>query len=265
MELARLEHHGVDLVNKMIRRIHDSGFGQFPPTLAPIGPDFDYRSSYELFLGRHGRGGLHIAWDTNLLIDYFNHGRALWNGEALPDLTQGEHGNELESLQMIVTLWVLRDMHFHIMPKTISDSKKGNLRSDRKQMRFDAWHQFCRAISLVSDESDYRGETLDLPKSTLETALQSVPEGNDRTLVSQAVQRKMHVFLTRDKRVLKAESKLRIHGLAVRSPGDLLEDLIAAGAFHCIFEPRRYLYWPMPDQQRVSHLILALAAENRHP
>jgi len=37
-----------------------------------------------LFLGRRGRGPLCIAWDTNLLLDYFQHGRALGMASPYP-------------------------------------------------------------------------------------------------------------------------------------------------------------------------------------
>ncbi|MFD6135742.1 hypothetical protein [Isoptericola sp. NPDC060257] len=46
-------------------------------------------------------------------------------------------------------------------------------------------------------------------------------------------------------------------GLLLVTPLDLVEELGAVGALHCLFEPQ-HLYWPMPDQQRVSHLIHAL-------
>ena len=48
-------------------------------------------------------------------------------------------------------------------------------------------------------------------------------------------------------------------GLLVVSPLDLIEELGAAGTLHCLFE-KQYLYWPMPDLQRVPHLINALAS-----
>lgn len=260
-EFACLEHYGVALVNDTIRRIRASGHTIPPVVSPPEGPHFRYEQGPELFLGRRGRGALHVAWDTNLLIDYFEHGLALWNGESLSELVPGERGEQLEALQIIVTLWVLRDIRFHILPRTITDSKKRKLSEQREALRLAAWREFCAAIALVGDENDYRGDTLILPRSELQRALSSVPAGNDRDLVADAVRRKVHVFLTRDRGVLRARQALRPFGLHIASPQDLLEDLAACGALHGLFVPQ-YLYWPMPDQQRVAHLICTLTDDN---
>jgi hypothetical protein len=76
-------------------------------------------------------------------------------------------------------------------------------------------------------------------------------------LVEAAVRFRAHVFLTRDDGILKAKDALRRFGLLVAKPLDVVEELVACGAFHCLLAPR-YAYWPMPDQQRVGHLIHAL-------
>lgn len=256
-EFARLERYGPALASDTIRRLRASGVNLPSAVPPPEGPHFRYEQGPSLFLGRKGRGALHIAWDTNLLIDYFEHGLALWKGEPLSALLPGERGEQLEALQIIVSLWVLRDIRFHILPRIIDDSKKQQLSEVRRAHRRTAWSEFCAAIALVGDEDDYRGETLILPRSELERALSSVPAGNDRALVADAVRNKIHVFLTRDKGVLLARKTLRPFGLHVTSPQDLLEDLAACGALHCLFTPQ-HLYWPMPDQQRVAHLIRAL-------
>ncbi len=104
-ELAELEHHGVDLVNVMVRRIRTSGLPLPHTRTIPEGPHFEYEPTKDLFFGRHGRGPLVVVWDTNLLIDYFDHGRALWAGESLPDILPSDQGDQLEALQVIMTLW----------------------------------------------------------------------------------------------------------------------------------------------------------------
>ncbi|OHV03431.1 hypothetical protein [Mycobacterium talmoniae] len=257
-EFARLERYGIALVNDTIGRIRASGI-DIPTSLAPSeGPYFRYEHGPSLFLGRKGCGALHIAWDTNLLIDYFEHGYGLWEGESLPDLVPGERGEQLEALQIIVTLWVLRDIRFHILARTIDDSKKRNLSEERRLQRRTAWREFRAAIAVVGDEDEDRGETLILPRSELDRALSSVPAGNDRDLVTDAVRTKVHVFLTRDKGVLRTRKVLWPFGLHIASPQDLLEELAACGALNCLLAPDQ-LYWPMPDQQRVAHLISALA------
>ena len=48
-------------------------------------------------------------------------------------------------------------------------------------------------------------------------------------------------------------------GLLIASPQDMLEELAACGALHCLMTPTA-LYWPAPDQLRVAHLLDALGA-----
>lgn len=86
-----------------------------PPSGTPVaeGPHFVYQDNPRLFLGRRGRGPLRVAWDTNLLIDYFEHGRALWENKSLPELVPGTYGEELEGLQIVMAVWILRDIRFY--------------------------------------------------------------------------------------------------------------------------------------------------------
>ncbi len=213
-----------------------------------------------MFLGRVGRGPLQIAWDTNLLVDYFEYGAQLWEGEPLPQVIPTDQGDELEGLQMLVSLWVLRDIRFHILPGVIDDSKRKPLAPARRQRRLRAWEEFCAALALVEDGEDGDDSPISpvgITDRQIDEALSHVPDGNDRALVRDALTTGMHAFMTRDKGILKARARLMPLGLLLASPLDLLEELGAAGALHCLFEPK-HLYWPMPDQQRVSHLIKAL-------
>lgn len=102
------------LATAVSRRLRDD-FA--PPAGTPIveGPHFFYEHNPRLFLGRRGRGPLRIACDTNLLIDYFEHGRALWEGKSLPELVPGAWGEELEGLQIIMATGILRDIRFYIL------------------------------------------------------------------------------------------------------------------------------------------------------
>lgn len=251
-----LEQYGVALANSTVARLRASGVTERRPVRPPEGPQFRYEAGPDLFLGRKGLGPLHIAWDTNLLIDYFDHGRALWKGESLTFHPPTEQDEQVEALEIIIGLWVLRDIRFHILPLVIEDAKKV-LSHERRLRRCAAWKEFCAAMSLVSVEGEWSGQTLILPDSLLERALMSVPEGYDRMLVRDSVKRRLHVFLTRDKEILSSKGALKPFGLLVTSPQDLLEDLSASGSLHCLLAPQ-YLYWPLPDQQRVAHLVRAL-------
>ena len=57
--------------------------------------------------------------------------------------------------------------------------------------------------------------------------------------------------------VLACKQGLRPFGLLIAAPGDLLEQLSACCALHCLLVPQA-AYWPLLDQARVTHLINAL-------
>jgi len=253
-----LEAWGLRLLNQVSRALREAFPDPPHGDHVPLGPHFDYSWAPYLFLGRHGGGPLHIAWDTNLLIDYFQHGRSLWDREN--DI-ESSYGDELEALQMLIALWVIRDIRFYVLREVLRDAKR-RLTAQRQADRLRAFQQFASALMLVqSGERDIdepsRAGLLILPDSELVRALDAVPEGGDRQLVHDAVRRGMNVFLTRDEGVLKAAPRLAPFGLLIASPGDLLEMLVGCGAFHCIWAPG-YAYWPLPDQARVTHLIRAL-------
>jgi hypothetical protein len=268
-EYRRLEGWGVHLAKRVSARLraaltddhgeHLQAYGAGWPV--PEGPHFVYEAGPAIFLGRRGRGPLHVAWDTNLLLDYFQFGSALWEGDGLPDSVGQDYAAELEGLQLLLGLWVFRDIRFLILPDTIEDAKK-KLSPERRGDRIRAFEEFAAALRLVgSGEADLdvpsRRGLLILPESELRRALAEVPPGFDRRLVEAAVRSGAHIFLTRDAGVLRSRNVLRPFGLLMASPLDLLEELVGCGAFDCLLKPR-CAYWPMPDQQRVAHLIRAL-------
>ncbi|GAA1828400.1 hypothetical protein [Actinomadura chokoriensis] len=267
-EYSSLEGWGIQIVNSMGARLRaalidpaDKGAcNRLLSGPIPEGPHFVYESSTNLFNARRGRGPLFIAWDTNILIDYFEYGRALWEGSELPSLPE-EYYAELEGIQLLIALWVMRDIRFIILPGTIKDAKK-RLPAERRAQRVRAFREFTSALILVSSgpsriDSPSREGLLVLPDSLLEDAATNVPQGFDRILVTSAARMGIHVFMTMDKGILKQRETFRSFGLLLASPLDTFEHLLACGAFHCMFAPR-YAHWPLPDQMRVGHLIRAL-------
>jgi hypothetical protein len=254
-----LEAYGVRLLNRVSRQLREA-FDPPELTFAPVGPDFDYASCPELFGGRRGRGPLTVVWDTNLLIDYFQHGRALWKDEPLPD-ELGDYGDELEALQLIVAVWVIRELRFHILPRVLVDAKR-KLSQKRRGERINALENFAAALRLVGSEHEpasARSRARSLKSNGgLRRVLAQVPS-TDRPLVADAVELDAHVFLTRDRGVLACKQGLRPFGLLIATPADLLEQLAAYGALHCLLIPNA-AYWPLPDQARVTHMINALPA-----
>lgn len=264
-DYRNLERWGIDLVNKMAGTLRASlGGEKVAEILAPWegkppphGPDFHYDSSPDLFLGRRGYGPLRVAWDTNLLVDYFKYGRELWSAGSPPDEIDDDYAAELEGLQLIVSLWVLRDIRFSIIPATLTDGSGKRDPAEGPAWRH-AFDEFRNAIQLVDDdESEPDGRLLILPDSEYARLTSTVPKGYDRRLVEHAARTGQHVFLTRDKRVVKKRKTVRQSGLLLMSPLDLFEELMFSGAFNCFLHPR-FAFWPMPDQQRVAHLINAL-------
>lgn len=227
------------------------------------GPHFVYQQSPSLFLGRRGRGPVRVAWDTNLLIDYFEHGQAIWEGASLPASVPGSYGEELEGLQIVLAIWILYDIRFYILRSTLRDARRV-LSARRLEQRLQAFHEFASAVSFVAGRDDTREPPpLVLPDTELRAALSAVPGGNDRRLVEECVRQHLHVFLTRDAKVLKARSALRPFGVYIGTPLDLLEELTAIGALHCLLDPRSS-YWPAPRRERVAHIYHAtLEAEYR--
>ena len=231
-----------------------------PPRIRPFeGPHFVYADNPRLFLGRRGRGPLRVAWDTNLLIDYFEHGRDLWEGECLPDVVPGAYGEELEGLQIVMAIWILRDIRFYILDATSRDAKTA-LSIRRLEQRLEAFREFAGALSCVEPQDEEpEPPPLLLPDSELRRALETVPAGNDRGLVAEAARKHLHLFLTRDQKVLRARDALRPFGLFIGSPLDVLQELVACGALFCLTDSR-FLYWPLPDRTRVAYLYHATLA-----
>ncbi len=183
-----LEAYGVRLLNRVSRQLREA-FDPPELTFAPVGPDFDYASCPELFGGRRGRGPLTVVWDTNLLIDYFQHGRALWKDEPLPD-ELGDYGDELEALQLIVAVWVIRELRFHILPRVLVDAKR-KLSQKRRGERINALENFAAALRLVGSEHEpasARSRARSLKSNGgLRRVLAQVPS-TDRPLVADAVE-----------------------------------------------------------------------------
>lgn len=257
-EMYQLEALGIQLVETIIARAGLVGSAPSNRRAWAVGPDFDYCESSVIFAGRLGRGPLRIAMDTNLLIDYFEHGHAMWVGAPVAELHAGEYGEHLEALQLILAVWVLRDIEFVMLKESLSDSKRRKLAPNLDQRNRKAWMEFYNALA----HSPHRSEDTShaeqrLPPRLVDRVTEVVPPGGDRRLVRAALNDGAHVFLTRDKGVLRASDQIRAFGLSVMAPGDLLEALSRYGALNFLWDPAS-LYWPLPDQEKVAHMIWAM-------
>ncbi|WP_191282391.1 hypothetical protein [Pseudolysinimonas yzui] len=258
-EKYRYEALGLELVKHVIRRAGLLGTQTANPLIPKaIGPDFTYESNPTLFAGRAGRGPLTVVLDTNLLIDYFENGWTMWRGESLPELHPGEYGEHLEALQLILAVWVSRDIELMMLEESLHDTRGRTISSDRDKRNRNGWDEFYRALS-HSPHRPTKGIPAPVPPRIVELITANVPVGGDRRLIRAALNTEAHVFLTRDKDLLRLKADLRGLGLSILSPGDLLEALSAYGALNFLWDPAS-LYWPMPDQEKVAHMIWALPA-----
>jgi hypothetical protein len=232
---------------------------QLPPHSSlsvPSGPLFDYQFGEDLFLGRTGRGPLRITWDTNLLLDFFEHGEHILTG--LPIDEPGALGEELEAMQVIMALSMVRDIRFRISGLTVRDSKTKRLSRKQVSDRWNAYLHFAAALTETDGPEEQTAQFSPTHGSDAEAALAKVPQGNDRALVLDALSAGQHVFLTRDRKIRRARESLSHHGLLLVSPQDLLEMLASSGALLCLIDPGRYLQWGLLDPHRVTHLLEGL-------
>lgn len=241
-------------------RVSSTGTDAIIDGMNDVGRHFEYRRAGRLFSGRDGEGPLEIVWDTNILLDYLSHGRQMWDGELLKD-DGSDYSAELQGLQLIVELWTRRDLRFHILGRTLTDARQ-RLENDRIVARRHAIDEVAAALQLDMWASVEDPPPAPYPSraTTIAAAVRRVPSGADRDLIAQAIAFGMHVFLTRDKGLLRLSAELSPCGLWVASPLDLLEDLAACGGLDALLDPRS-MWWPAPDLQRVSHLIRALSPE----
>jgi hypothetical protein len=195
-EYGSLEGWGLHLFNSMAARVRAALSSLLeedrslvrPGDPVPEGPHFVYETAPSIFHARTGQGPLFIAWDTNLVIDYFKFGRRLWEGGGLPDAQDENYGSELEGLQLLIALWTLRDIRFVILPPTIDDAKK-RLSPERRADRLRAFNEVALSLRLVSSEPPHsdlpsRDGLLVLPTARaadkVVSAVQMVPRGDRR-------------------------------------------------------------------------------------
>jgi hypothetical protein len=225
-------------------------------TWIPPGPGFDYADSPYLFGTRRGYGPLHIVWDTNLLIDYFQYGNALWEFGEVP----ARANDELEAFQILTPLWVVRDIRFHVLPRVIVDATK-QLSPERRAQRVNAIERFAAALQLVGTDPRSpitRDGLLVLPGKRAHPSARpdpapagSQPDRPGRPRVPD--QREQAPGSQRGSPPPRAPD--RFTARHARSPAQ-------CGAFHCLFAPE-YLVWPLPDQARVTELLDALAPDQQ--
>ncbi|WFB87541.1 MULTISPECIES: hypothetical protein [Streptomyces] len=230
---------------------------------------FDYATAPQIFLRREGIGPLHMAWDTNILVDYLQYGKALWGDESL-GIENPEYASQVEAVGRIMDpLFCFWDIRIHLFGEILDDAKR-ELSIERRSEREHALERFARALMFAdwSEESGERGDLeSDYPQDSLFAAEEliqplnatrqsltaALPNGHDRILVTEAVKRGMHVFLTRDRGILRAAPLADRLGLLILSPVEFLQLFEESGL--------SALQFPAPDLARISKVIEALGSD----
>jgi hypothetical protein len=163
------------------------------------GPYFVYDAAPGLFLGRSGLGPLKVVWDTNILLDYLQHGHEIWDDENF-DVDDDDYRAELDALAFLVNLWTRRDIQIDVLEQSIVDARR-HLSEKREADRAKAVREVANALALERMYAD--DDDSDAPRAVLsdahENLLRRIPAGNDRGLVRESMARCSHVFVTRDR------------------------------------------------------------------
>lgn len=173
------------------------------------GPGFCVLSDPVLF--RRADGGdapLLVALDTNVLIDLVSNADAVIGEEPTPDLA---YGRQLAALGDLLEIWMVRDVRFVPLLRSLNDSARGPLSPARARVRRRTLDAVAEALSFQTDdwEWDWAAENLWQPPRSVAPSL--IPGEADRTLVEAATALRCDVFLTRDERVMAANGHVAVH------------------------------------------------------
>lgn len=205
---------------------------------------------------------MQVAWDTNVLLDYLQYGFHMWDGRELA-VKESKYRADLEALDALMNLYILLDFRFHLFDQMLVDAKK-ELSTERRDQRSTAIDRFASALYYTDydeeDDSEWEPHDSRYTQLTLldeateqgfyDNLLGTLPDGHDRLLVKEAIDRQVHVFLTRDEGILRCADTFKPLGLLITSPSHLC-DLIDEAQIP-------YPNLPAPDLARVSQVIKAL-------
>lgn len=200
-----------------------------------------------VFGNRFGVGPLIAMPDTNILIEIRDQ-LAEVEGAMVIYPEWNAHGDRIGVLRELVQLWWFRDLRFAVGPEHLADSKHRPLVGERKRAREEAVEElevdFFERGGMATSISEAGEVSLEDQPCVLH-AVPAVPPQRDaargrdrwrwpndvpdRDLVEAAYDRGCHVFITEDKKVLRCNRSLVTHGLAVLTPGELLQELEDSG------------------------------------
>ncbi|MDQ0276428.1 hypothetical protein QO003_000731 [Arthrobacter silviterrae] len=191
-------------------------------------------------------GPLVISLDSNILIDLREHGVAVLNNGQIVDLER-EYARNLEGLGTILNLWLVRDLRFVVTPRSLTDARR---RTDRfLASHAPAVEAIGEALAFQIGDWGQRAPS-NAPASPSIGQETGLPIGADRDLILEAQSVRAHIFLTRDKQVLK-QARLSGPKLAIMTPAAVAELLVGSGVElfaggTCTAHDCPYSGWPLP-------------------
>ncbi len=192
---------------------------------------FCYDLDRSLFINASlDHGPLLVGLDTNVLIDLAEHGEAAFDKSELPESVREPHVSELASLAALIELWLVRDIRFIPLNRSLTDTGRG-ISADRMARRVATMQSLSESLAHLSgewalDDLAPMDEAHVQLARYIDPAL--IPGVADRELVQESCRLGLDVFLTRDVRVVKA-SGLPQGWPTIESPKSLVARLTALG------------------------------------
>lgn len=203
---------------------------------------FRHDATPDVFIGRQGDGPLILCPDTNVLIWMVNEIEYLEEkiGLITAPLLGGSWDDPVEAIGDLLHIWQFRDIRFFVSDHYLTD---GNLTPERRKIR----ERVVRELSLdfimrggfetVVDDLEAEDDDPRLlsrgcmlhplaQRTYMPTSpISRWPHAKDRPLLADAFASGCHAFVTCDKGVLACAPEFARWGLAIMTPGELLERL----------------------------------------
>lgn len=226
------------------------------------GPGFCVLSDQILFHRALGADTpLLIALDTNVLIDLVTNAGAVIGEEPTPT---SAYGRQLAALGELLDIWMVRDVRFVPLLRSLDDSARGPLSPARARVRRRTLDAVAEALSFQTADWEWDWAARSLLRPPRSVAPASIPGEADRTLVEAATALRCDVFLTRDDRVLAANGHVAVHLLDPIGLLGRLNDLPGSDPFgigglvehpDCRYSNASYL---LGDMGKIGSLLSAM-------
>lgn len=193
---------------------------------------FCYDIDRSLFLGwQVSDGPLVVAFDTNILIDLAERGRAVFDGDELPPEVLEPNRTHLVELARLLELWLTRDIRFVPLTRSLTDVGKG-MSPERHALRSETMSKLRESLSFQSDSWE-QGTTDPTDDAHVDLAnaisASEIPPTADREMVQEACRLGVDVFLTQDDRLILRGRRLADGVPRIESPTSLMARLDRLG------------------------------------